>query len=96
MSASDRQPRLHAFISYSHQQRDVAIWLHRLLERYWVPGYRQRTVFLDREHLVANELAPMILDALAQSRFLIVLCSNDARGSKWVDRNGWIVRWITS
>ena len=86
MSASDRQPRFHAFISYSHQQRDVAIWLHRLLERYWVPGYRQRTVFLDREHLAANELAPMILAALEQSRFLIVLCSNDARGSTWVDR----------
>jgi len=96
MTASDRQPRFHAFISYSRQQRDVAIWLHRLLERYWVPGYRQRTVFLDREHLAANELAPMILDALAQSRFLIVLCSNEARGSTWVDRNGWIVRWITS
>lgn len=74
-----------AFISYAHEQQDVAIWLHRLLERYWVPGRRGRTVFLDREHLSADVLAPMIQDALDRSRCLILLCSSAARDSKWVN-----------
>jgi hypothetical protein len=75
-----------AFISYAHEQQDVAIWLHRLLERYWVPGRWGRTVFLDREHLPADLLAENIERALDHSQCLIVLCSSAARESQWVDQ----------
>lgn len=79
-----KERQFDAFISYAHEQQDVAIWLHRLLERYWVPGYGGRRVFLDREHLSAEKLSPMIHGALDHSRSLIVLCSKDSRGSEWV------------
>lgn len=81
-----REPTYDAFISYAHEQQDIAIWLHRLLENYWVLGRWGRTVFLDREHLSADVLAENIARALDRSRCLIVLCSTAARESQWVDQ----------
>jgi len=93
-------PKYWAFISYSHRDARVARGLQRALETYRLPGRlvgqatplgkvpaRLRPVFLDRDELQAGtDLKATVSDALAQSRFLIVLCSPDAARSEWVNR----------
>ena len=87
-----------AFISYSHRDTAWADWLHRKLERYRVPrrlvGHASRTgtvpariypVFRDREELPTSaDLGDMLVDALRESRYLIVICSPDSAKSRWV------------
>lgn len=90
----------HVFISYAHEDSQVALWLHRAFETYRLPsGVRLPTgaaavigarpfypCFLDREELRGGELSEQIADALRHSRNLIVLCSIHSLDSAWVDR----------
>jgi hypothetical protein len=86
-----------AFISYRHVERDAAIAgaLQRALEHYHIPAQIQkqtgikriRRVFRDREELSTNtDLAKTLDDALDHSKFLIVICSPEAKASQWVNR----------
>ncbi|HEV2960727.1 MAG TPA: toll/interleukin-1 receptor domain-containing protein [Candidatus Angelobacter sp.] len=75
----------------------VAERLHAALETYRAPkslrstnlsgpGLRLKRVFLDREEMRASSsLRKSLLDALGQSRFLIVICSPRAHQSHWVN-----------
>jgi tetratricopeptide (TPR) repeat protein len=98
-----RAPRLrtryYAFLSYSHQDKELADWLHRELERFRVPHAlagkltatgvvprRLSPIFRDQHDLSAgDDLAVEIEAALAASQFLIVLCSPRAAKSRWMN-----------
>lgn len=94
----DNRPRYRAFISYSHQDRKAAEWLHRALETYRAPPRlttiggaaatrRLTPIFRDRDELSASpDLGGVIRDALDRSDALIVLCSAASAGSRWVDQ----------
>ena len=87
-----------AFLSYSHRDKKWGDWLHRALETYRVPrrliGRDSRNgaipprvfpVFRDREELpVSADLGSNINEALAESRYLIVICSPHSAQSRWV------------
>jgi hypothetical protein len=101
--AEGRAPRLrtryYAFLSYSHQDKQIADWLHRELERFRVPyalagkltangvvPKRLTPIFRDQHDLAAgDDLAEEIEAALAASQFLIVLCSPTAAKSRWTN-----------
>ena len=86
-----------AFLSYGHRDAETARWLHESLEKYQVPKSlvgrvtgngpipaRLMPIFRDRHELAASgDLGREIRDALAGSRFLIVLCSPAAAASRW-------------
>lgn len=88
-----------AFISYSHADQKVARWLHRAIENYRVPSplvgtqgesgivpRRLGKVFRDEEELAgAAQLGPQLEDPLRASEALIVICSQRAAASRWVD-----------
>ena len=88
-----------AFLSYSHQDTRVCEWLHQSLESFRVPrrliGRETRDgtipkrlfpVFRDRDELPgSSELGKNLTEALAQSRYLIVICSPSAARSRWVN-----------
>lgn len=88
-----------AFISYSSRDVAWARWLHQGLERFKLPketpddlpirrpGQRRlKPVFRDRDELSASaDLGQQINAALLESHFLIVICSPNAAGSRWVD-----------
>jgi tetratricopeptide (TPR) repeat protein len=92
--------RYWAFISYSHRDAKVAAALQRALETYRIPRRLVgrstplgevpeylKPVFRDREELQAGaDLNATVREALAQSRYLIVLCSPEAARSEWVNR----------
>jgi hypothetical protein len=78
--------RFDAFISYAHEDAAAARRLADFLARYWIPGKRRRAVFLDTQNLAAGVLPDELKQNLADSRFLVVCCSRDARESPWVDR----------
>lgn len=84
-----------AFLSYSHSDKLAAQRLHRKLEAYRLPRHLRRAgqaasigkVFRDREDLpAATDLSASVRQALAASQVLIVLCSPQARASRWVAR----------
>jgi tetratricopeptide (TPR) repeat protein len=91
--------RYRAFISYSHSDARIAAWLHRAIESYRVPKRlraaagefgplpeRLNPIFRDREDLASSgDLGARVQDALANSDALIVICSPDAAGSRWVN-----------
>ena len=91
--------RYRAFISYSHQDKAWADWLHKALENYAVPSQligqctaagiipkRLIPIFRDRDELAsAHDLGRKVNEALAQSANLIVICSPRAAGSHWVN-----------
>lgn len=89
--------KYHAFISYSHTDAAWGAWLHRALETYRPPKSVRRQlpieapprlfpIFRDREELPTSpDLASNIREALADSRFLIVICSPAAAHSRWVN-----------
>lgn len=98
--ATGAQRRFAAFISYSHDDEDIARWLQGKLEAYRLPrglrassrgangatGDRLGPVFRDREDFAAaTSLSEAIREALANSGALIVLCSPTARASTWVN-----------
>lgn len=88
-----------AFLSYSHRDLQWADWLHRELERYWVPPHLRhsndsdrplprhlRPVFRDRDELPSGASLPNVIhDALVDSEALIVICSPSAANSIWVN-----------
>ena len=91
--------RYWAFLSYSHKDSAIADWLHEAIENFRVPKRlvgrltdngvvpkRLTPVFRDRGELAAsNDLSEEIEEALAGSRFLVVLCSPAAVASKWTN-----------
>ncbi|MDO8545560.1 MAG: TIR domain-containing protein [Opitutaceae bacterium] len=93
-------PKYWAFISYSHRDARVATALQHALETYRLPknlvGQRTATgevparlkpIFLDRHELQAGtDLKTIVGEALARSRFLIVVCSPDSARSPWVEQ----------
>ena len=95
----DASKKYWAFLSYSHQDAKVCEWLHRELETFRVPrrlvGLDTREgktptrlfpVFRDRDELPgSSELGKNLTEALAQSRYLIVVCSPAAARSRWVN-----------
>ncbi|NCT68686.1 MAG: TIR domain-containing protein [Rhodanobacteraceae bacterium] len=92
-------PVYRAFISYSHQDRRWADWLHKALETWRVPRRlvglttaagviprRLLPIFRDRDELAsATDLGRKVNEALAQSASLIVVCSPHAAASRWVN-----------
>ena len=94
------QHRYMAFMSYSHDDAKFAEWLHEELEEFHVPQRlvgkltehgpvpkRLAPIFRDRQELAAaSNLTEEIEEAIAGSRFLIVLCSPTAATSKWIDK----------
>jgi hypothetical protein len=90
--------RYKAFISYSHSDKRFANWLLKSLEGYRVPkrllsadsvGPVQKLgrIFRDRDELpAAEDLTAEVKKALANSEFMIVLCSPAAAASRWVNR----------
>jgi tetratricopeptide (TPR) repeat protein len=94
------QRRYMAFFSYSHQDGAIAEWLHEELEEFRVPPRligkltehgpvpkRLAPIFRDRQELAAaSDLSEEIEEAIAGSRFLVVLCSPAAARSRWIDQ----------
>lgn len=92
--------RYKAFISYSHCDTTIAVRLHRRLEGYRLPSRlvgtstsrgavpaRLTPIFRDIDELpAADDLSTEIKAALADSAALVVLCSPDAKTSRWVNR----------
>ena len=86
-----------AFISYSHTDRKWARRLHRSLESFrpppdvvastGSPSQRPlRPIFRDRDELPSTaNLSDAVNEALAESAFLIVVCSPSAATSRWVN-----------
>src|SRR5262245_5367924 len=93
------EPKYWAFISYSHRDKAWADWLHKSLETFAVPSrligrdsrdgkvpQRLFPIFRDREELpTSGDLGGNISEALAASRYLVVICSPAAAASRWVD-----------
>ena len=83
-----------AFISYSHQDKQWAEWLHSQLERFRLPSHIAKSlgqpqaigkIFRDREELSSGQnLAEHIQHALSESENLLVICSPAAVDSPWV------------
>jgi tetratricopeptide (TPR) repeat protein len=79
-----------AFISYSHaKDRPIASALQSAIQRLGKPWYRRRVLrlFRDDTSLSATPgLWPAIEQALANSRFLILLASPEGAASSWVTK----------
>ncbi|NQY04523.1 MAG: TIR domain-containing protein [Halieaceae bacterium] len=84
-----------AFISHSHDDAKFAAWLQRALEHWRVPRRLQQRVghsrikpiFRDRTDLrAATSLGEQIETVLTQSDNMIVVCSEAAARSEWVER----------
>lgn len=98
--AEPRTARFSAFISYSRIDVVAARRIHRQLEAYRLPHRlhpqnqawnaqtrRLKPVFRDHDELTAApDLGEAIKTALAESQFLIVLCTPAAAKSDWVGR----------
>lgn len=96
---NDTKYKYWAFISYSHKDKKWGDWLHKALETYKIPkrivaahaGEREISkrlfpVFRDREELpTATDLSENINKALADSRYLIVICSPNSAKSQYVN-----------
>ena len=84
-----------AFISYRHVEPDqtVAKYVHQMIETFKAPKefYKDGKrpvfrVFRDREELAARDLGASIEEALAQSRYLVVICSRRTPLSEWCQK----------
>ena len=84
-----------AFISYRHVEPDqsIAKQLHQLIETFKPPKEFYKNgkkptfrVFRDREELAARDLSASIKEALATSRYLIVICSKRTPLSEWCQK----------
>ena len=84
-----------AFISYRHVEPDqsIAKQLHQMIETFNPPKEFHKNgkktifrVFRDREELAARDLSASIKEALATSRYLIVLCSKRTPLSEWCQK----------
>lgn len=84
-----------AFISYKREDEWWAKWLQRKLEHYKLPSNLNgrtdlpkeiRPIFRDKSDLAGGVLADEINNALANSKYLIVICSPRAAQSEWVGK----------
>jgi hypothetical protein len=87
--------RFAAFISYAHADSAIAAKLQAKLERYRLPKHIAEAhtggtaalgqIFRDREDLAAApSLSDAIRAAIAEAEALVVICSPDAKASRWV------------
>lgn len=87
--------RFAAFISYSHADAAIAGKLQSRLERYRLPKHLALShadgatalgrIFRDREDLAAApSLSDAIRAAITEAEALVVICSPDAKSSRWV------------
>lgn len=87
-------PKYDAFVSYSHVgEEKIARRLQEGVERFAKPWYRTRSMrlFLDKNSLTASPgLWSSIEDALADSGWLVLIASEHAGRSPWVERE---IRW---
>jgi tetratricopeptide (TPR) repeat protein len=85
-----------AFISYSHgKDKPIAAALQAVVQKLGKPWYRRRAlrVFRDDTSLSATpHLWPSIEQALAQSRYFVLLASPEAAVSKWVNKE--VTYWL--
>src|ERR1700733_4731300 len=91
--AASQLPKYDVFINYRHVPADkkVAVWLHRAMEAFRTPkrlvkergcASRINRVFRDDEELSAgHDLSEAIMQALASSKFFVVICSTDTPSS---------------
>ncbi|MCM1429716.1 MAG: toll/interleukin-1 receptor domain-containing protein [Clostridium sp.] len=96
MDTDTNQYEYFAFISYKREDEKWAKWLQRKLEYYKLPSsvrktdsdlpIRIRPIFRDSTDLEPGILADKIQNALASSRFLIVICSPRSANSFWVSK----------
>jgi tetratricopeptide (TPR) repeat protein len=98
MPGSDKKYKYEAFISYSHQDKAFAKWLHKSIENYnipkslrekypYLPKDLKRSVFRDEEELAgASTLSSTLRDAIEDSKKMIVLCSVPASCSAWINK----------
>ena len=84
-----------AFISYKREDAKWADWLQHELEHYRLPSNLNgrddlpksiRPVFKDTSELNPTFLPLQIQEALADSRYLIVICSPRSAKSEWVNK----------
>lgn len=89
-----RKKKYFAFISYSHIDSEIAKWLQHEFEYYELPSTLNgrkdlpksfRPIFRDEDELAGGELKPQISEALADSEYLIVVCSPNSAKSVYVD-----------
>lgn len=92
---NDKKNKYFAFISYKREDEEWAIWFHHELENYHLPTTLNgrddlptifRPVFRDVDELKAGNLPEQIYNALADSTYLIVICSPNSATSKWVNK----------
>lgn len=85
----------YAFISYSHQDVKMAKWLQKKLESFKLPteihnefedSKYLRPVIRDKTDFDSGILIDSIVGHLAQSKFLVVICSPHSAQSDWVSR----------
>jgi hypothetical protein len=70
----------HAFLSYSHKDREVAVKLHRWLTRDC--GFK---IWFDENHLEAgSSVAARLAEQMSECRAWIVLASKNSVGSDWI------------
>ena len=91
----DKNYKYYAFISYSRQDEEWAMWLQHELEHYHLPDNLKNRedlpkefhpVFRDVDELKAGDLPTQICKALESSMHLIVICSPHAVNSQWVNK----------
>ena len=91
-TASDPAARFDVFISYSHDDEQIAERLSRRIRRYKAPRAIERPrrplrVFRDVERLTAHpELGDALDERIDQAANLMVLCSPAAAASEYVDQ----------
>lgn len=92
----------YAFISHSSEDEKIALWLRDKLEGYHIPSTVQRDyhapkrvkpVFVYQTDLAGLKLKEALRQSLADSKFLIVICSPSAAKSEYV--NGEVQHFIT-
>lgn len=87
--------KYYAFISYKREDEKWAVWLQHKLEHFRLPSNLNgssdlpkylRPIFRDVSELSAGVLADELQAALEGSEYLIVICSTNARHSKWINK----------
>lgn len=92
---SDGGYRYFAFISYCRKNESWAKWLQRKLETYRLPAKTKKEhpdvpkrlfpVFRDKTDLSGGVLEKSLKKELADSKYLIVICSPESASSDWVN-----------